>query len=419
MKIWLIQTGEPLPLQPSVRKMRTALLADILIARGHTVRWWVSAFEHQSKKMLFESDREVDLYAGLTLQILRGWGYSRNISPARYLDHRLVAKKFRTQARGLEPPDVIIASMPCHHLAFEAVRYARLRNIPLLVDVRDLWPDIFLTRIGNPLIKKIGQLALNSDFRRVRQLLTAADALVAVSNGYLDWALKLAGRPGGEWDRVFLLGYQAYSETARPSSPSNLPSWLKGHEAKKLILFIGTFGVSYELSLVVEAARQLQSAGMEDVCFILAGRGEQEEMIRRKSVSLTNLLTPGWIGAEEIAVILQLGYLGLLPYTNKAPQSLPNKPFEYLSRGLPIISSLKGEMADLIEDHGLGLNYASGDLDGLCSAIESLLVNRGLHTKMSANTRAFFKEYGHADKIYSEYAKHIERLACADKINNQ
>jgi hypothetical protein len=43
MQIWLIQTGEPLALQPEVRKMRTGLLADHLVARGHQVRWWVSA----------------------------------------------------------------------------------------------------------------------------------------------------------------------------------------------------------------------------------------------------------------------------------------------------------------------------------------------------------------------------------------
>ena len=98
---------------------------------------------------------------------------------------------------------------------------------------------------------------------------------MAVSRGYLEWALEKAGRPAGEWDRVFFLGYQAASEAARPPRPPNPPTWLKGHETKKLILFIGTFGFSYELSLVVEAARRLQSSGREDVCFILAGTGEQ------------------------------------------------------------------------------------------------------------------------------------------------
>jgi hypothetical protein len=101
MNVWLTQTGEPLPLKPGVRKMRTGLLADKLVERGHVVRWWTSAFEHQRKVRLFESDQEIPLSPGLILQVLRGCGYSSNISLARYLDHRMIAGKFRSQAMGL------------------------------------------------------------------------------------------------------------------------------------------------------------------------------------------------------------------------------------------------------------------------------------------------------------------------------
>lgn len=413
MNVWLVQIGEPLPLNKNVRKLRTAILADRLVSRGHEVRWWVSAFDHNLKVKLFRQDRELRLSPGLTLQILRGCGYASNISLSRYLDHLLIAGKFRSQAVGLEPPDFVVASMPCHHLALEAVRYARRRDIPVIVDVRDLWPDIFLTITRRPLIKKIGRLALSSDFRRLQHLLTEADGLVAVSRGYLDWALRKIGRPAREWDRVFFLGYQPASVRARPLNPA---PWLKGHETKKLILFIGTFGFSYELSLVVEAARRLNSSGREDVCFILAGTGEQEEIIRRQSAALPNVLIPGWIEAEEIRELLHSGYLGLLPYVESAPQSLPNKPFEYLSAGLPLVSSLEGEMAELINNHGLGLSYQAGDLDGLCRALETLLDNPSLRDRMSANALAFFKEYGNADKIYEEYAEHIENLAMAGNL---
>jgi glycosyltransferase involved in cell wall biosynthesis len=413
MKVWLIQIGEPLPLNKNVRKLRTAMLADSLVSRGHEVRWWVSAFDHNLKVKLFRQDRELRLSPGLTLQILRGCGYSSNISLSRYLDHLLIAGKFRSQAAGLESPDVVVASMPCHHLALEAVRYARRRDIPVIVDIRDLWPDIFLTVTRKPLLKKLGRLALSSDFRRLQHLLTEADGLVAVSRGYLEWALGKVGRPAREWDRVFFLGYQPASVRARPLNP---PPWLKGHETKKLILFIGTFGFSYELSLVVEAARRLNSSGREDVCFILAGAGEQEEIIRRQSAELPNVLIPGWIEAEEIRGLLRSGYLGLLPYVESAPQSLPNKPFEYLCGGLPLVSSLEGEMAELVNGFGLGLNYRAGDPESLCRALETLLDNPSLRNQMSAHALAFFHDYGDADKIYEEYAEHVESLAEAYKF---
>ena len=65
MNIWLIQSGEPLPTDDTVKKMRTALLADELLAKGHSVIWWTSAFDHIKKKWIFTKDTEVQKKNGL------------------------------------------------------------------------------------------------------------------------------------------------------------------------------------------------------------------------------------------------------------------------------------------------------------------------------------------------------------------
>jgi hypothetical protein len=109
MKIWLLEIGELLPLNPNNRKMRVGMLSEKFVERGHTVCWWVSAFEHQQKKMLFENDDEVTLSNGLTLQVLRGCGYRTNVSLSRYIDHRIIARKFRLLSKKMSLPDVIIA----------------------------------------------------------------------------------------------------------------------------------------------------------------------------------------------------------------------------------------------------------------------------------------------------------------------
>jgi len=61
VNIWLIQTGEPLPIGSGIRKMRIAVLADTLLERGHKVLWWSSAFEHQRKEMVSDRDRNFDI----------------------------------------------------------------------------------------------------------------------------------------------------------------------------------------------------------------------------------------------------------------------------------------------------------------------------------------------------------------------
>ena len=418
MNIWLIQTGEQLPIRNGVRKMRTALLADDLVNRGHTVRWWVSAFEHQRKEMQFAKDQEVAISDGFALQVLRGCKYKKNVSIARYIDHQIIALKFRIQSKKFPKPDIIVASMPDHILAYEAARYARKHGIPFLVDIRDLWPDIFLDRFRIMGLHGLGRAALALDFRRLNFLLKSADALVAVSKGYLNWGLDKIGRPESSFDKVFYLGYKNSNARNLINEDASLgvPDWLKGREDQKVFVFIGTFGVSYELELILEAARRSERLGKTDVCFILAGTGEKSDIINKKAAGLQNVVLPGWIGEKEINALLKIGYAGLVP-CRSVENTMPNKPFEYLSAGLPLVNSLEGEMAKLIDHYGLGLNYLPGDLEGLCRCIGRLASDPALYGEMSNNASEFFKEHGDADKIYGEYVTHIEKIVEHRKKN--
>ena len=410
MNIWLFQTGEPLPIRSGVRKMRIAVLADKLLERGHSVFWWASAFEHQQKIMVSNKDRNFDISKRYSIRVLRGCKYRKNVSIARYIDHQTVALKFRIQSRKFPKPDVIVASMPDHLLAYEAARYARKNSVPFLVDIRDLWPDIFLNRFKSMGLYGIGKIALSLDFARLTFLLKNADSLVAVSKGYLKWGLDKIGRPQSSFDKVFYLGYKAHSKKAAGSNEgSEIPAWLKGRENQKLFIFIGTFGVSYELELILEAAKNFEKLGRTDICFVLAGTGEKFDKMSKKAAKLRNVVLPGWIGEKEISTLLKAGHAGLVP-CRSVENTMPNKPFEYLSTGLPLINSLEGEMAELIDQNCFGLNYLPGDLEGLCQCIGRLAPDPTLYGAMSKNASKFFKERGDADKIYGEYVTHIEKI---------
>ena len=111
-----------------------------------------------------------------------------------------------------------------------------------------------------------------------------------------------------------------------------------------------------------------------------------------------------------------LNWAGIVP-CKSVKNAAPNKVFEYLSAGLPLISSLEGEMAILIEHHAIGLNYRPGDVEGLYNCIQRLSANSVLRSKMAANASRFFEEYGDADKIYAEYAEHVEKVFEHHKAN--
>lgn len=405
MNVWLIQSGEPLPFNDDIRKMRTALIADVLIERGHSVYWWGSAFEHQRKIWISDNDRLFDFKPSFIIRLLHGCGYRKNISIARYVDHRIVALKFKTQSKSVDRPDIIVASMPCYHLAYQSMLYARRNGVPLLVDIRDLWPDIFLTPFKKLGLYTLGRIALSLDFAKLSSLLQEANSLVAMSQGCLDWGLNKIDRPQGKWDKVF---YHGYKKRLKNTDVDDF-GYLGELRNKQVFVFVGTFGDSYELRLILEVAKRFHRNGIYDLLFFLAGTGEQHESLKREAANLPNVLLSGWIAAENIEKLLLVSWAGLVPCKSVA-NAAPNKIFEYLSAGLPLISSLEGEMAELIDDYTMGLNYRPSDAEGLYNCIQKLSTDAGLRSEMAANASRFFEKYGDADKIYTEYAKHVEKV---------
>lgn len=411
MNIWLFQTGEPLPFNDSVRKMRTALVAEALTERGHSILWWTTAFEHQQKRQLVEKDTTVEISQNYSIRLLTGCRYRKNISMTRYLNHQIVAWKFRLQVSHFDKPDLIIASMPDHILAYEAAKYANRNDVKLITDIRDLWPDIFITPFNRVGLGWLVRKFLFYDFCRLKALLRKSDGITAVSKGYLQWGLDKIGRLKRDTDRVFYLGYSCGKSKFEGDAGLNqrIPEWLRALDEKIVLIFIGTFGVSYELELVINAAKHFERLGRTNLCFILAGTGEKFNKIKEMSAGLSIVRLPGWISQEEIALLLKIADVGLVS-CKSTENTIPNKPFEYLSAGLPLINSLEGEMADIIKQNEIGLNYLPGDLEHLCECISVLVTNDSVRKKMSRKAKEFFSKYGNAGIIYSDYTNYIEEI---------
>ena len=408
MHVWLVQTAEFHPFQVGARKMRTAMLADALRTRGHTITWWSSNFFHPTKTLLAPGYDERVLGDGYVVKLIEGLPYQKNVSLRRYAHYKLLARRFRKLSHACAPPDLILAALPDTDLSAEMVRYAKARAIPVLVDIQDLWPDSFLQVIPERW-RWMGRMALAHDLTRVERMLRDADGLIACSNAYLDWGLAKIGRERGANDRVFFHGYP---DTAAASSESLDPSFtqkLDSLEGKMVLTFVGTFGHSYDVSAIVDAAARLR-ATHPAVHFVLAGQGEQLGAIEQRSAGLSNVTLTGWIGKNEIAALLARSDIGLATYNANATQSLSYKPFEYLAHRLPIISSLPGEMAALLDRHGVGLTYEAGSLDDFLRTVTALAEDPTRVAQMSRLAESAFEANFSAGRIYGAYAEHLETV---------
>ncbi|MBI5485921.1 MAG: glycosyltransferase family 4 protein [Deltaproteobacteria bacterium] len=408
MRIWIIQIGEPLPIDSGARLMRSGQLAGLLAARGHDITWWAASFDHFHKRHRANGPTTIAAGPGLTIELLPSPGYRSNVSLARLLDHFILGWRFRSAVRTRARPDLVLASLPTLELAEEAVLHGRRAGVPVVVDVRDLWPDIFIAAVP-AMIRPLARVALWRAFARARSILAGASAVTAVSETYLDWALSRSGRPRRSSDRVFPLGYAPESSAEDP--PAGVPGRLSLPDGSVIAAFVGTFGVHYDLGTVIASARILWNRGRRDVLFVLAGDGEMGPRWRSEGIGLPNVLFPGWLTAGDIRTLLRKAAIGLVAYRAGAPQSLPNKPFEYMSRGLALLNSLPGELATLIDAERIGLGYTPGDPEDLARNVVRLVENPELLREMRDRSRMLFAQRFDADRIYSAMADHLIALA--------
>src|SRR5260370_7964074 len=106
--------------------------------------------------------------------------------------------------------------------------------------------------------------------------------------------------------------------------------------------------------------------------FVLSGSGERELEWKKQAGELRNVIFTGWVDSARIACLGQLASIGLAAYSPSAPQGLPNKLFEYMAYGLPVVSSLPGEAEAFLGESRCGITYKAGDAESLVDALLSL-----------------------------------------------
>jgi glycosyltransferase involved in cell wall biosynthesis len=410
VNVWLITVGEPLPGEAS-RPWRTGLLCAELVHRGHDVVWWTSTVNHFNKTYHQTSSCEIAVSPRLKLQFLHGPLYTSNISVARFRNHVAIAREFRRIAESLRAPDVIVCSFPTIELSDEAAAYGVRHRVPVLLDVRDLWPDELAVRIPG-FVRWIAPIALAPMYRATSRAFLAAKGVIGISRGYLEWGLAKARRGAGAMDSVVPHGYPDPLQVTSRQESSGVVSLPAGVDpAKKIFWFVGTFVGSIDLSTVIEAARLL--SGREDIQFVFSGSGEREAEWRRQAADLGNVVFAGWADKGGIAAMAGVAYAGLAAYKRGALMSLTNKIFEYLSFGLPVVLSLPGEAREMMERSGAGIYYEPGDPRSLAAVVTSLCGDPAKHALMAPAARETYELNFSATAVYTHYADLVEAAASA------
>jgi len=415
MKIWLAIDFEPIPgLDGASRYLRYGMLANHLAAAGHDVTWWTSDFDHFAKKHRNgPSNRQIK--SNLTVRMLHGKGYGKNISLSRVHHNRSVAQSFIAAMDALPSnshPDVVMVCLHTLELAEAVTQFTNARDISTVVDVVDVWPEVYL-RAFPSVLKGIARLCLTAEFRRAKHILGRADLITAVSQTYLDWARALCGEVSVPCGEVYPLGYDDddVDELAVRAASRRLQDAYNITPDSLNLVFVGQLSHSYDLSTVVAAAKLLHPSLREKVRYIIAGDGVGRPQLERETRDLPTVKFTGWLSHADVTALLRLCNVGLVSYASDATQSLPYKPFEYMASGLALLSCLQGEMADLINQKRIGLQYSAGSAWSLAESIRYLAGNPKECDAMRMEAKNLFKEAYRAATIYSQLVNRLEKIA--------
>lgn len=426
MRVWLLTIGEPVPVNEGSRDRlhRTGYLAHLLADCGHDVIWWTSTFDHFRKKHMFENDATLHIGDKLEIRLLHGMGYQRNISLARFIDHWQIANKFTSCARQeRKTPDVILSAFPTIELSAEAVRYGRERVVPVVLDMRDMWPDIFADHVPY-ILRPIINLLLYPLFLASRNVCSEATSITGHTDAFVEWGLRRGKRSRSYMDKAFPMGY-----ISAPPESVNIQEaehyWDEmGILAKGngfIVCFIGSIGHQLDLDSVILAARMLRKQNRK-VRFIICGDGDMLSYYREMTADDPNISFPGWIDKDQIFVLMRRSFVGIDPLPDRYDflSTINNKAIEYMSAGLPVISTPnKGVLHDFLSLHQCGMSCPTGQPDKLALSISYLLDNKEELKRMSENALNVYKDYFVAEKVYLDMMNYLQdivtRYQCASR----
>ena len=251
--------------------------------------------------------------------------------------------------------------------------------------------------------------------RDLRDACRGAAAIIGTTPAFVDWGLRHGGRSRGPLDRDFPMAYRS-----RPPSPEAAAAARLAWRERGLHLdgpgliacYFGAIGRQSELETVIEAARLLRD---RDVRFVLCGTGDRLGRHRRRAAGLDRVTLPGWVGAAEIHELMRVSSIGLAPYANipNYVYGLPNKPVEYLSAGLPVVTGLRGVLSELLETYQCGAPYRYGDPTSLAAAVAGLDDDRGRLAALSANALGLYRKRFTSDRVLGDLCRYLESFGAA------
>ena len=303
-----------------------------------------------------------------------------------------------TAALTASRPDVVLAMSPPITLGPMAVAIGRLRRIPVIFNVQDIFPDVAidLGMLTDPRLVTVAR-------KLERAVYAASDAVTVLSD---DLRANVVAKVGPTCaDKVRVIPNFVDTKRIVPASGENAYRAEHGLTGKCVVLYAGNVGHSQSLDLVLHAARFF--ADDPSVAFVINGQGSARADLERDAAGMTNVSFVDYQPPERLAEVLAAGDIHLVPLRRGlASASVPSKIYSILAAGRPFVASVdEGTEIDRVaQSSGAGIAVPPEAPEPFVQAIRQLIDHPDEASAMGAKGRNWVSDWASVDAVAAAYS---------------
>ena len=306
-------------------------------------------------------------------------------------------------------PDVIYVYHPPLTVDLAACIIGKLRRIPLLVDVHDLWPD---TLAATGMITRRSTLAFIGG--AAKRVYRRAAMITTCAPGFRDRLLE-RGVPA-EKLRLIHNWCNEGSLAKRASTPPAILEKLRG---KFTIVYAGNMGPAQNLDCVLEAAAKLKATRL-NIAFVFVGSGIEVEPLKKKAqaLGLADVHFLPQMPMAEVGHVLDAADATLVHLRDDPlfAISIPSKIQAYLFAGKPILVGVRGDAAAMVNEAGAGIAVTPDDADAMATAVLQLAeLPAEARAAMGQRGRAYYDTHLSFEVGVNKMVEALEAAACTKR----
>ena len=306
-------------------------------------------------------------------------------------------------------PDVLVATSPQFLCAVAGHAIARLRSLPFVFEVRDLWPESIVAvgalPEGHPIVRGLTLVE--------RYLYRQADRIVVVTDSF---SSRLRER-GVAANKIDVVKNGVDLERFVPGSRDTPLRARLGLAGKFVVSYVGTHGMAHGLDRVLDVAAALRP--QNQIRFLFVGEGAERPRLeaRAKAEALDNVLFLGPLPRDAMSEVYATSNLCLVPLrkTELFQSVLPSKIFEILAMARPLLLSVDGEARALVEASGGGVYVPPEDASAMAEAILRLAQDPAACRAMGDRGRAYVTEHFDRKRLAARYLGILQAVATKER----